>query len=45
MAVVVGRLRKCNVFDNPFTFSADELAREILGRPIVNTALLGPLRP
>jgi pyruvate ferredoxin oxidoreductase gamma subunit len=41
MAVVVGRLRKCNVFDNPFTFSADELAREILGRPIVNTALLG----
>jgi len=24
-----------------FTFSADELAREILGRPIMNTALLG----
>ena len=24
-----------------FTFSADELARQILGRPIMNTALLG----
>jgi pyruvate ferredoxin oxidoreductase gamma subunit len=24
-----------------FTFSADQLAREILGRPIMNTALLG----
>jgi len=24
-----------------FSFSADELAREILGRPIMNTALLG----
>ena len=24
-----------------FTFSADDLAREILGRPIMNTALLG----